>query len=204
MVTANVSATSIEAGTSASVSGAFTYRFTKAVGLGIEVVWVPSLTPDTSNFPGVPSTSTNATIFPPIPIIPTISLSGDGGRTVVVSTNVRFEIPTDSRFAPYVIAGGGFGTIKEDYTLKLSLPDVLIQAITELSALGFPIPANLTGPYSQPISRTLTSVALTAGGGVSINLNRRWAADVELRYVSLIGSQTTHIGRYGGGVSYKF
>src|SRR5262249_2894670 len=160
--------------------------------------------PDTSDFPAVPSTGTGATIFPPVPIIPTISLSADGGRAFVVSTNVRVEIPTESRFAPYLIAGGGFGAIKEDCTLKVSIPDVVIQAIPELSALGFAIPiTNLRSSSSQPISRTVASVALTAGGGVSINLNRRWSADVDLRYISLVGSRTTHIGRYGGGISYK-
>jgi opacity protein-like surface antigen len=203
IASAYVSATSIESGVSAGVTGAFAYRFTNVVGLGVEVMWVPALTPDTPAAPTVPTVGITPAIFPPVPIVPRVSFTADGGHAVVVSTNVRFEIPTQSRLAPYVIVGGGVGTVKEDYTVKASFPDVVIQTFPGLDALPLPI-SSLLPAYSQAISRTFTSVALTAGGGISINLNRRWAADLDLRYVSLVGSRTTHIGRYGGGVSYKF
>jgi opacity protein-like surface antigen len=205
IVSANVSATSIDAGVNAGMTGAFAYRFTNRVGLGLEVMWVPVLTPKAPEVPTLPASTISPAIYPPVPIVPRITFAPEGGHAVVVSTNVRFEIPTRSRFVPYVMAGGGVGTVKEDYTVKTSFPDVVIQSIAGLDALGLATPiVNVLQASSQPLSRTFTAVALNVGGGVSINLDRRWAADVDLRYLSLLGSRTTHIGRYGGGISYRF
>jgi opacity protein-like surface antigen len=194
---------------SPAVAGAFTYMFTNAVGLGVEVTWVPTLTPELPMVPDLfPATgSSGAAIFPPIPILPTLSYSDTGGRAVIMSTNLRLAVPTrSSRFTPYVMAGGGVATIKEEWTATLSLPDVVIQSFGDLAAFGsttFPF-YSMFNPISVPVSRTFTSLALTAGGGVSINLNRQWSADVDLRYLALLGSRDLHVGRYGGGVSYKF
>jgi opacity protein-like surface antigen len=207
IVSATVSATSIDAGISPGITGSFAYRFTNIVGLGLEVSWVPALTPEAPTIPNLAGLGgIGSAIYPPVPILPAISVSADGGHAVIVSSNVRLEIPTRSRFAPYVIAGGGVGTVEEDLTLKVSAPDVIIQSAPDLAALGFtPLPiADILRAYSQPISRSFTDVALTAGGGIDIRLSPRWAVDVDLRYTALIGSRDLHIGRYGGGISYKF
>jgi len=173
----------------------------------VEVSWVPALTPEAPIIPNLAGLGgIGSAIYPPLPIRPAISVSADGGHAVIVSTNVRLEIPTRSRFAPYVIAGGGVGTVKEDLTLRVAPPDVIIQSAANLAALGFtefPI-ADILRAYSQPISRSFTDVALTAGGGLDIRLSPRWAIDVDLRYTALVGSRDLHIGRYGGGISYRF
>jgi opacity protein-like surface antigen len=194
IVSVNVAGTSIGEGVSAAVTGAFAYQLTTVVGLGVEVMWVPTLTP---KVPGVSdiitaSDSTSGFVLP----TPVIRLSPDGGRAVIVSSNVRLQIPTTTqRLVPYVIAGGGVGTVREDITYELTVPlDILL--------LGLPMLPPIA--RSQSISHSFTDLALTLGGGVNIYTTNRLAIDVDLRYIALLGTRDLHIGRFGGGISYKF
>jgi hypothetical protein len=42
------------------------------------------------------------------------------------------------------------------------------------------------------------------GGGVSFLTNDRWSFDVDARYVGIFGQRDAQIGRFGGGVTYRF
>jgi opacity protein-like surface antigen len=192
IVSAHVAATSIGDGVTAAVTGAFAYQFTDVVGLGVEVMWVPTLTPKVPDVRDLATVSSSAFGFP----IPVVRFSPDGGRAVVASSNVRLQIPTNTpRLAPYVIAGGGVGTVREDITYELAVPlDSLLPGLPNLPAI----------PRSQSLSTSFTDLALTLGGGVNIFTTNRLAVDVDLRYIALLGTRDLHIGRFGGGISYKF
>jgi len=193
LVSANVGATSIGDGVSTAVTGAFAYQFTNVVGFGVEVMWVPTLTPKVPQIPDIATaTSLGGFGFP----TPVIRFSADGGRAVVVSSNIRLQIPTTtSRLVPYVIAGGGVGTVREDISYELTIPlDILLPGLPALPPIA----------RAQSLSTSSTNLALTLGGGIDIYTTERLAIDVDLRYLALLGDRDRHIGRFGGGVTYKF
>ena len=203
LVSGTVSAARIEEGTSVAATGAFTYQFNRAVGLGIELTYIPSLKPDVPLIPEILATelaapSVSTTIFPAPIVLPRYIYSADGGHSTIFSTNLRLEIPTTSaRMLPYVIAGGGVGTVKENVVLTVDYPDVVIQSG---GALGLtPIRS-----ISQRFGHSFTDLALTLGGGVSFRTTEHLWIDVDLRYLGMFGDKNLHVGRFGGGVTYRF
>jgi len=199
LVTANVGATSIGDGLSTALTGAFAYQFTRVVGLGVEVTWVPTLTPKVPAIPDLVAAS--ASISPYIYPAPSIRISPQGGRAVIVTSNVRLQIPTTtSRVVPYVIAGGGAGTIRQDVSIGITFPGIPLPAESLFPGLG----SLIDSLPSQSISTSSTSLALTLGGGINIYTTDRLAIDVDLRYLALLGDRDVHLGRFGGGITYKF
>jgi len=198
IASATVSAVSIEDGTSASIAGTVGYRFSATVALGIELMVVPRLT---SEVPEIP-TALSATAFDGIAFpSPTITIGSDGGHATIFTGNLRLTIPTRSRsISPYLVGGAGVGTVtdKVEYTF-------IYPAFT------------LTGPFGQPaifpppflprtesIDRTTTDFTATFGGGVSFLTNDHWSLDVDARYIEIFGRRDAQIGRYGGGITYRF
>jgi opacity protein-like surface antigen len=199
-----VGGTNIGDGTSPAISGAVAYRFGRVLGLGIELTAVPTLTPEQPEFFANTASGIGAvggavsTVFPPI-AIPAYRLEEEGGRAVVFTTNLRLEIPTLSpRVLPYVVAGGGVGTVKEQFTLTVQYPEVIIQ-----SPVG-PVPISRARSISEPLSNSSTNLALTLGGGVSFRWTDRLWIDADLRYFALLGDPDVHVSRGGGGLSYRF
>jgi opacity protein-like surface antigen len=189
---------SVGDGTSAGVTGGVAYRFNRALAFGIEVTAVPSLTPGDPT-PGANgrleesfvATGGSVSIFPPV-IVPIYRYEEEGGRAAIFTTNVRLEIPLASpRVLPYVIGGGGISTVREQFTLTVEYPDFVIQS--------FPV-----RPFSQTITQSATDLALTLGGGISFRATDHLWIDADLRYFALLGHVDRHIGRFGGGVSYRF
>jgi opacity protein-like surface antigen len=205
--TVTVAGTNLGDGTSVAISGAAAYRFGRVLGLGIEVTAVPTLTAeppeppefldaaaDITGYIGAPS----SLIFPPIRF-PTYRFEEDGGRAVIFTTNLRLEIPTlSSRVLPYAVAGGGVATVREQFTLTVDYPEFIIQ-----SPIG-PVPISGRRSFSQPISNSFNSLALTLGGGVSFRWTDHLWVDADLRYFALLGDEDVHVSRIGGGLSYRF
>jgi opacity protein-like surface antigen len=199
-----VAGTNLGDGTNIAIAGAVTYRFGRVLGLGIELTAVPTLTPeppdfvntiaDVGGYIGGPS----GLIFPP-PTFPSYRYEQDGGRAVIFTTNLRVEIPTLSpRVLPYVVAGGGAATVKEEFTLTFQYPEIIIQ-----SPVG-PVPVSRMRSVSQPISNSFNSLALTLGGGVSFRWTEHLWLDADLRYLALLGVRDVHVSRFGGGLSIRF
>ena len=42
------------------------------------------------------------------------------------------------------------------------------------------------------------------GGGVSLRATDRWWFDVDARYFGVLGDRDLQVGRYGGGVTFRF
>jgi Outer membrane protein beta-barrel domain len=202
-----VAATNIGDGTSVAISGAAAYRFNRVLALGVEVTAVPTLTAEPPEPPvildalggitryiDVPS---SILIYPPP--FPTYRFEEDGGRAVIFTTNLRLEIPTVSaRVLPYVVAGGGVATMREQFTLTVDYPDFVIQAPDG------PIPISARRSVSQPISNSFNSLALTLGGGISFRWTDHLWVDGDLRYFALLADRDMHVSRFGGGLSYRF
>jgi opacity protein-like surface antigen len=188
-----VSAATIDGGTHAAVSGGIGYRLSSVMTLAAEVTWVPSLTPDA---PQLPPELTK----PPL-VLPAVSFDEAGGHAAIFTTNVRLELPRHGRLLPYVIGGGGVGSVREHFRETISFSPIPVP-VGAGGIVAFPqlLPASIV----QTVSTTSTDLALTIGGGVSVFSREHLTVDVEGRYLGLFGDRTLHVGRFGAGVSYRF
>ena len=163
--------------TSPSLGGGVTYRFNRWLGLGVELSHLSSLE---SN----------------VPHIYYYCCGNDresDGRATVFTTNARLEIPTTSRrVIPFVVGGGGVASVTESY-------GVVYAALAQSIPIDFPIQ-----PGPPTFENTTTNMALTLGGGASFLLTDHLAVDASLGVLHLMGDASGNIGRFGGGVSYRF
>jgi opacity protein-like surface antigen len=193
-VSASVAATNMESRNEITVAGSFGYRFTRTVGLEIEATYVPSLK---SPFPGVtiqnfPTAGAELAASPVLgSVFLTPSFANPSGRLVVLSNNIRIELPTTApRLTPYFVAGGGVANVRRRADITLfPLP------------LASPIPIR---PVPQPISFAETDLALTLGGGLNVRVVSRVSVDADLRFFRLLGDEDRNVGRFGAGVRYRF
>jgi opacity protein-like surface antigen len=169
--------------TSLSLAGTFGYRLNRVIGFGVELVWTPAIErgPDDSD----------GSIVLPYRFVETES------DQLIFTTNVRLEIPTTSRrILPYVIAGGGIASRHDDRRFQ---PMPL--ARRSIGAIPTAIPVSF-GPIE--FETTSTGLALTIGGGASFLVSDHLSVDLDLRHVYIREIPDSTIGRFGGGVSYRF
>ena len=165
--------------TSPAYGGGVAWRFNRAFGLGVELSHIPSLD---SDFPGI------------------FCCGEDSDMSVTTfTTNVRLEVPTtSSRIIPFVTAGGGVAAVAQSYSViyaQLANP-------IDLRAIGLNTIPIL--PQPNDLEFTNTNMALTLGGGASFLLGNHFAVDADLRLLHIMGNDSRNIGRFGGGVSYRF
>lgn len=170
--------------TSPAVSAGVTYRFNRALGLGVEF----------SRHFSAPR--------------PDVSIyccgEDDDWRVTTFTTDMRLEVPTTSpRVIPFLVAGGGVAAVTRSYGV--------VYFADLLNSLSVPLAAGLTDlsilPGPNPYEYTTTGMVLTIGGGASLLLSQHMAVDVGLRAVHLLQDGTdgaATIGRFGVGFSYRF
>lgn len=191
LVSGLVSASVTENDTAPTVSGFVGYRFNRALGLGVELssMWVEPF--NESSLSGGELT-TNPVLLRP-------NLSNVDGRITLFTTNVRLEIPTVfARVIPYATGGGGMANYDRSFDVLYPPLPAIIDPLT-----GRPITV-ATPQGMQRINESQLYMALTLGGGVSLLWTRHMTVDVDARCVALLGSNGGTIGRFGGGVSYRF
>jgi len=198
-VSASIAATNMESRTELTFTGSFGYRFTRTVGLEIEATYVPSLK---SPFPGLTiqnlSTVAGADFASSLAavglIYPGPTFTNPSGHLVVLSNDIRIELPTTApRLTPYFVAGGGVAHVRRRAEITYPFPLPLAGVI--------PIPIR---PIPQPISFTETDLALTLGGGLNVRVVSRVSVDADLRFFRLLGEEDRNVGRFGAGVRYRF
>ena len=179
-----VGVAAIDSSTDLSVSGSAGYRFNRVFGLGIELTSVPTLSGDSNVY--LPYRAEDN--------------GGAGGRVTIFTTNVRLEIPTTTpRVVPYAVVGGGVANVKERVDVVIGV-GILVPATQPA-----PIPLMYPPPdFRQTFLFSTTNLALTVGGGVSFLAGGHVSVDVDLRYLRLMGEADRNVGRFGGGVSYRF
>jgi opacity protein-like surface antigen len=205
LASVTVAGTNIGDGTGVAITGGMTYRFNRVIGLGVEVTAVPTFTPEQPDFVVNTGSSFRYSNVGPTSGIPTSVVIAptfyepDDGRAVIFTTNLRLEIPTTSRrVLPYVVAGGGAGTVKEHFTRTVEYPDFFVPSFDG------PVPIRRRLSFSQPVTNSFTSLALTLGGGVSFGWTEHLWVDADLRYLALLADRDRHVTRFGGGLSYRF
>ena len=199
IASATVSAVSIEDGASASIAGAIGYRFNPVVSLGVELMFVPRLTPDVPGIPIPLGTFEFEGISFPSPAI--TAGNEAGGHATIFTTNLRLTIPTRSRrLSPYLIGGAGVGTVTDNLQYTFIYPPFILTGAAVQPVIFPPI----LPPRAESITRTTTDFVATFGGGVSFLTNDHWSFDADARYITIFGGRDAQIGRYGGGITYRF
>jgi opacity protein-like surface antigen len=186
IVSTAIGAAAIDSNTSVAIAASAGYRFNRAMGLTVELTYVPSL--DSESDFGIP-----------VPALTRISQRRDlDARLTLFTTNIRLEMPTTSRrVLPFAVLGGGVANIRNEFDVVFALPVLPVDA----TGLGFPIPIN---PIVDRYTQSSTELALTLGGGVSVFWGDHLSIDGDLRYLRLLGSEDRNVGRFGAGVSYRF
>src|SRR4029453_12437109 len=115
---------SFEDGTSVAVTGGLGYRLTRSLTLGIELTSVPSLDPDVPSVPSIPVIQASGPIVYPVPP-PIVSYEAEGGHAVVFTANLRLDVPTQRRVAPYFVGGAGVGSITDRFQVTTSYPSIV-------------------------------------------------------------------------------
>lgn len=169
--------------TSPAYGGGVAWRFNRAFGLGVELSHIPSLD---SNFPRI------------------FCCGEDQDMSVTTfMTTVRLEVPTTaSRIIPFVMAGGGVAAVTQSYSVIYSTQLVNLANSIDVRAAGLNTIPIL--PQPSDLEYTNTNMALTLGGGASFLLGSHFAVDADLRLLHIMGNDSRNIGRFGGGVSYRF
>lgn len=194
-------ATNIVDGTSVSIAGAMGYRFNPLVALGVEFMFVPSLSADIPDIP-IPlglGGQFGGVSYPS----PAIRIGDDGGHATIFTTHLRLTIPTRSRrISPYLIGGAGVGAVTDTFQYTITYPPITFTGLTGLGGATVIYPSLL--PRSEFISRTTTDFTATFGGGVSFLAGDHVSFDVDARYFGIFGRRDAQIGRFGGGITYRF
>jgi opacity protein-like surface antigen len=181
LASASIAAASGDGQTSPLFGGAVSWRFNRALGIGVELTHARALA---STFPHVYCCTSDDT----------------STRVTAFTTNVRLEIPTTStRIIPFVVGGGGVAAVTQSYSVFYAQ---LTEALREVSGtLTNTVPV-LPGPST--VDSTTTSLALTLGGGASLLLTDHVSLDADLRVLHIMGDTSRSLGRFGGGISYRF
>jgi len=139
-----------------------------------------------------PTISTGAFVgIPPfgVPLPPGGLRIERDGDTALATFGFRYELPSQvSRFLPYV--SGGIGIARTEQRLTV-WPGVLLGVNSAIRPIL---------DIDETVSHT--GLAASAGVGASIRIFRQLSADLDARYFRL--DRGGHLGRFGGGVSYRF
>lgn len=183
---------------SVSIAAAVGYRFNPQVALGVEMTYAPSLTPKTpGNSIVVPAFDAVTAIYPS----PIVDVESEGGHATIFTANFRLTVPTRSRrFSPYVVGGAGIAAVTDTVAYTITLPPLIF---SPPGGLLVPFPT-LLRPQIESITRTTTDFAATIGGGIGILTSDHWSLDIDARFIGIFGQRDARVGRYGGGVTYRF
>jgi opacity protein-like surface antigen len=114
---------------------------------------------------------------------------------------VRMEIPTRSRFAPYVFGGFGWAHVAPTATFTYTsgpLPD------NSTPAVGDDVTTQLetAGDFGVPASQNKPMYSL--GGGIEIPVARHWAIDAGYRFSRISTDTPVHAQGMTFGFGYRF
>lgn len=203
VVSAAAGATVMESRTELTLSGSGGYRFNRYVGLEVEITAMPTLK---SAFPGSPgdvviqsgsaTVGSSGSVLPGAFIYPAPAYSNFDGRAVLVTNNVRVELPMPSGpLTPFFVAGGGVASVRHtaDLTTNIGI----------LTPVGSPLPPGIR-TVTEHLTSSSTALALTIGGGVSVRMGSHASIDGDLRFFRLMGASDTNAGRFSVGIRYRF
>jgi hypothetical protein len=183
----SAAAARIEDSTRGSFVAGIGYRFTRAVAVGMDVTFVPKIRPQLPSIVPLEAAGVAGITVP----VPSFILTPDGGRATLFTATLRLEPPAPStRVVPFIVGGAGVGSVTDRWRETISYP---------LAITNIVIPTTI-----ESFSQTTSGFAVTLGGGISVLAGRHLSVDGDVRYIGLLGDRDLRIGRFGGGLTYKF
>ena len=194
LATVSVSALSAE-DTSVAVAAGMGYRINRTLSIGVELTVIPDFS---SGTPELPVSIASTLVFP----APIVRVESTDGRATIFTGNLRLNVPTRSaRISPYLIGGAGVGNVRDELSYSVDYGPIFGTTFPP----GIPIPLpRIVPPIQESIRRSTTDVAITMGGGISFAMGSQWSIDGDARYVAIVGDRDLQMGRFGGGISYRF
>ena len=195
LATVSVSALSAE-DTSVAVAAGMGYRINRTLSVGVELTVIPDFSPGARELP----VSIASTLVFPAPIV---RVESKDGRATIFTGNLRLSVPTRSaRISPYLVGGAGVGNVRDEVSFTIDYPPVFFGPT--FPEIPIPLPRPVVPPFQESIRRSTTDVAITMGGGISFAMGSQWSIDGDARYVAIVGDRDLQMGRFGGGISYRF
>jgi opacity protein-like surface antigen len=119
--------------------------------------------------------------------------SVERGSTGLATFGLRYDLPSQvGRFQPYVTGGIGIACTETSVFAPRS--------IGIIAGPGFNAP--LRPEADGNVDVTHTGLASSAGVGASVRIFKQLSADLDARYFRL--DHGRNLGRFGGGLSYRF
>jgi opacity protein-like surface antigen len=114
---------------------------------------------------------------------------------------VRYELPAERHFAPYVLGGVGFARLTPTASFTYSsgtLPD------GSTPTAGDDVTSQLVtaGDFIAPAATT--AFMMTVGGGVNIPVANRWAVDAGYRFSRIAADTPVNVNGVTFGLGYRF
>lgn len=119
------------------------------------------------------------------------------GGTALATVGFRYHFPSQvPRFTPYV--SGSIGVARREATFTVSPGS----GATARPGMNVAAPTSALPNVGIGGTRSHTGLATSAGVGASVRIFKQLSADLDARYFRLDGGR--NLGRFGGGVSYRF
>jgi opacity protein-like surface antigen len=110
-----------------------------------------------------------------------------------VAGGVKLLFPTSAALKPYVLAGGGIASVKQDVAFTIGGSDVT----SSLPTYGVTLGSDLSGTFTKPL--------IQAGAGVMWPVWHQLVIDVNFRYGHIFADDSgINISRAGIGVGVRF
>jgi Outer membrane protein beta-barrel domain len=131
-----------------------------------------------------------------------LTVTGTGRVPALYSVGgVRYELPRQSRFAPYVL--GGIGVARMSPTAEFSyasgpLPDGSTPSVGDDVTSQIVAAGDFTAPTAT------TAFMYTLGGGVDVPVTRSWSVDAGYRFSRINSDTPVNVQGVNFGLGYRF
>jgi len=106
---------------------------------------------------------------------------------------VRYTLPMDGKFHPYIAIGGGLAKLKHDVAFSVNGTDVT----DKLSTYGVVLGTDLAGTVSKGM--------FTGGAGVVYDVTKTIIAEANYRFSRIMTDNSgTNLNRVGAGIGIRF
>jgi opacity protein-like surface antigen len=109
------------------------------------------------------------------------------------AAGIKYGVPTSWTLKPYVLAGFGLATVKQDVAFRVGNSDVT----STLSQFGIALGGDLSGSFTRPM--------VVVGAGAMYPIHGSFFADFQFRYNRIFApGSAIPIGRAGLGLGFRF
>jgi opacity protein-like surface antigen len=109
------------------------------------------------------------------------------------AAGVKYGMPTSWSLKPYVLAGFGFATVRQDVAFRVGNSDVT----STLDQFGIALGGDLSGSFTKPM--------VVVGAGAIYPIHGSFFADFQFRYNRIFApGSAIPLGRAGLGLGFRF